>query len=142
VAIDDVQVYNNTLKPAPGAGALVVPWPSFVGAGPRFFRNNLVSGASFDVRGWIQGSGLVLDHNLYWSRTSSTSGYGEPGSVAADPGLNPDGGLTAGSPAHAAGADVCAGTDDACSMGGRDYFGNTVGTAGRHSIGADDSTSG
>jgi hypothetical protein len=152
-SLDGVQIYNNTFYWNPPLDAPFLKNDAlFVGAGPNFFRNNLViSTVPFFTH---TNSSLKMDYNLYWYTGAGQPKwfYGEEehagfeayrrttnqeeNSVFADPVLrapaDPEGlplQPGAGSPALGRGARVS-------SAGSADFFGRQLPTEGGMDIGA------
>jgi hypothetical protein len=162
-SLDGVQIYNNTISwnPAGEGYVLSAAGASYTGSSPLFFRNNIIYAAA---PGLVQASAsLILDNNLYYTTTGTQnfeinantytslaayqSATGEDAhSQQADPLLTTptyhDVGkpttafhLFAGSPAIAAGANVCANISG-CARGAQDFWGNALPSSGPYNIGA------
>jgi hypothetical protein len=161
--LDGVEVYNNTLywNPATPGPAFNTANAVFSGTNPNFFMNNIIYST---VPGMVETtSNFALDNNIYWtvgaapdwnfngtdytSLASYQSASGQDAhSLYTDPMLNTPTYHTAGrpvtaftllsgSPALAAGANVCAGLS-ACSMGTQDFWGNLLPGGTGYNIGA------
>jgi hypothetical protein len=155
-SLNGVEIYNNTFywNPAVNAAALITSGATFSGTDPLFFKNNIIYAT---VPGMIQTtSALMLDNNIYWTTSSSPptwqisnatytsfSSYQSASHQDAH-GLNSNPMLDTptyhsvgkpttpftllqGSPAVAAGTNVCAGISG-CSMGSQDFWGNSLPT--------------
>ena len=161
---DGVEIYNNTFywNPAGAGPVIAVENAIYTGNNPNFIRNNIFYSAAPDMI--YATSGVVIDNNIYWTisgdtptwqingntysglSTFQTSTGQDSHSSFVDPMmLNPtyhDVGrpataftLQSGSPATAAGANVCEGTSG-CSMGTQDFWGNPLPNSTGYSVGA------
>jgi hypothetical protein len=163
-SLDGVEIYNNTFywNPASHGAALSTSDAAYSGTGPRFFKNNIIYAT---VPGMVQTTpGLVLDNNIYWTTSASPptwqidaatyTGFTAYQSGAkqdlhshyTDPKLNrPDYHavgkpatafqLLPGSPAAAAGSNVCSGISG-CSMGAQDFQGHPLPAGTGYNFGA------
>jgi parallel beta-helix repeat protein len=160
--VSGVEIYNNTIhaNAAINSAALIAHTPSSSSVG--IIENNIIYSTGPQL---IQvDSSYTRDYNFYWSTSSSMpawevngviyhsliayqAGSGqEAHSFYEDPLLNdptyhspgrPTSAFTlqTGSPARAAGTNVCAGITG-CSMGTRDFFGNPLPNATGYDVGA------
>jgi hypothetical protein len=165
-SLDGVQVYNNTFywNPASKGAALSASDAKYVGAKPRFFKNNIIFSTVPDM---IESpsSAFVLDNNIYWTTSPSppswqidattypsfrayqTAAKQDMHSYYADPMLSNSTyhaigrpatafQLRPGSPAAHTGVDVC-NEISGCSMGPRDFWGHPITAGQAYNIGAD-----
>lgn len=159
----NLQLYNNTFyfNPANTQPFIRVPSGS---SGTGLFKNNIVYSTSTNL---VDNSGVMpFDNNIYYVTTGSSPTFKYNGttytglsayqsasgqethSLNTNPLLNNPtytgtgisstaDTLQSGSPAFGAGTNICQGISG-CSMGTRDFFGNSVSTTGAHNIGAYD----
>jgi Right handed beta helix region len=152
-SLDGVEIYNNVFywNPASKAAAFVTTDAAYSGAGPRFFKNNIIYATVPDMIETT--SSFVLDNNVYWTTASSPTWKidGKPytdfkvyqsaakqdaHSHFADPMLSSPSYHATGRPEHAfhplpnspgihTGANVCVGTNRR-TLALEDYWGHHI----------------
>ena len=163
-SIDGMEIYNNTFywNPVTDAPLFRTNNVLYKGSLPRIFENNLIISKSPSFL--AATSDVTLDHNLYWTASSSSTWqyngttyknfdayraatHQDRNSLFADPLVvdpeyhqtgRPDTAFTLlpGSPARAAGINMCLGREH-CSMGLRDFWGHPLPAQALWDIGSD-----